>query len=194
MKIDFKVIIILALLLALILSIIFWPKPQPGTDEKALEDSTQVYKAREREAIKLQIDIARKLRDNRVKDSVSLKRFEIENKRLRIRIANIKPRVDSILIKNPSVDSLVRTQDSLIIVQASRIDSLDVQRMIMAKSYTYLVASKDEQIFQLKNINKNMDEIVALKNKDLRRARRGSRWLKVAVPVVGVGMFILGSQ
>lgn len=74
MKIDFKVIIILALILALILAITFWPKPQPSTDEKALADSTQVYKAREREAVKLQIDIARKLAKDSV-DAVKSKEF-----------------------------------------------------------------------------------------------------------------------
>lgn len=85
-------------------------------------------------------------------------------------------------------------QDSVIVLQASRIDSLHLEKMIMAKSYTFLVASKDQQIQALKGVNDNLNAMIEIKNKDLRRARRGGKILKGFAITGTIGGMFLGSK
>lgn len=194
MKLDLKTIIILVLLAGIIGAILFWPKPQPSEREVKLAQDNETLKAQVAESDKVGKEIVTKMAKDNLEDLKALKRFEIENKRLRVKIANIKPRVDSILIAFPVADTLFKAQDSLIQVQAHRIDSLTLEKLVLQKSFSALVIQKDTEIQSLLEINRNMDQIVDLKNKENRKAKRANRFLKVGIVALPLAAIIFGSQ
>lgn len=194
MKITWLHYLVIGLVAVIIAMILFWPKPQPSEREIKLAQANETLKAQVAESDKVGKEIVTKMAKDNLEDLKALKRFEIENKRLRVKIANIKPRVDSILIRFPVADTLFRSQDSLIQVQAHRIDSLTLEKLVMQKSFSALVMQKDTEIQSLLEINRNMDKIVDLKNKENRRARRGNKLWKAAAITLGVSGVLVGSQ
>lgn len=183
------------ILLAVVVCLIFfWPSTPPNSRELELRDSITLHKQKAAAAIKVSQAIVLKMEQDSVKNIVSENAFKIENKRLRKELSKKRVVVQPIIDTIPSLSLFVEQQDSLIQLQATRIDSLVIEKYVMGKSYTFLVAAKDQELAAMRAINDNLGEVLKINKKDLRRARRGNRLLKVGIIALPVGALIVGSR
>lgn len=183
------------ILLAVVVCLIFfWPKPQPSAREVELIQSNELLEVKAANAIKASQAIVIKMEQDSLEDLEALKRFEIENKRLRKELSKKRVVVQHVIDTMPTLKVFVEQQDSLIQLQAVRIDSLIIEKQVMDKNYTLLIAAKDQELAAVRQVNANMDEILKLKNKDLRKQRTGNKLWKGLAIVGTVGGVFLGSR
>lgn len=168
--------IILALLLLIIGMIVFWPSPEP--------DTTQAYK---RQIAKDQ-EIKRDLQASNAKlmakiDSDSLRQaqervdFEQGVDSLGSVIAQLKrkPRVVYIRETEPAIDSLITYQDSLLLVQRARIDTLTVNLSDLRVDLKSVTENFEAQLAASDRIIENQGQILNQKDKEIRKHRREKR-------------------
>jgi hypothetical protein len=183
-----------ALLLIIIFLLIFPGKKGLDPDKKAFEDSITVWKSQQTNTIKAQEGIIKRVYESKVKDSVALRAFKVENSRLKAKISSIHPRVVQILIDNPSVDSLVKTLDTLnqkLEIENSR---LQYSLQIQGKEFIDLTVAVDsERRANEKIIMESLARVESLE-KQVKKKQKGQKLLKVVAVVGTIGAFVLGSQ
>jgi hypothetical protein len=169
---------------------------QQGLDptKKAFEDSITVWRSQQTNTIKAQEEIIKRVSESKAKDSVALRAFKVENSRLKAKISSIHPRVVQILIDNPSVDSLVKTLDTLnqkLEIENSR---LQYSLQIQGKEFIDLTVAVDsERRANEKIIMESLARVESLE-KQVKKKQKGQKLLKVVAVVGTIGAFVLGSQ
>lgn len=185
--------IIIFLMLVIVGMIVFWPSPAP--------DTTQVYKdqiqkdrliKQELEA-KLNETLAR-IRTDSLQQAIQARNHTNTVDSLSARINDLKrnTRVITVLEENVEVRELVESQDSLITVQAARIDTLMVNLSDLRLDARKITANFEAQIEALGSIREAQTQIISQQEKEIRRHRREKR-LAIIGGIVGVvGALLLG--
>lgn len=189
-------IIICILVLALIISILS-QRPKPESD--LIQKQTALIERKSEEIKSLRTDnsiLQAKIDRDSVRSEAKTKAYNTDVKKRDSEIARLKrnPVVIRIREENPEIDSVFRAQEDLSAVKDYRIDSLNADladlRVDMGK-----MKSNFEGIF-----NRQADQLQAEKaisenyKKQLRKVRRGNRWLKAGIVTSAVLGLVFGAQ
>jgi hypothetical protein len=187
--------LVAALAIIIILMILFGRgDPKPIIQEKEFKTQIAILEAEKSEAIGVQDSIKERFNERVQKDSVAIRAFKVENSRLKAKVASIRPRVVQVLIDNPSVDSLVKTLDTLnqkLEIENSR---LQYSLQIQGKEFIDLTVAVDsERRANEKIIMESLARVESLE-KQVKKKQKGQKLLKVVAVVGTIGAFVLGSQ
>lgn len=126
------------------------------------------------------------------KDSLAIKRYNVEINILKKKVAISRARVDTIIRDNPELAVFVSQQDSVIIIQGQQIDTLKQAYASQIQTTKDLIQNHDAQTSISERIEAEKDLRIESLEKQVRKTKRGSKLAKVLIPVVGIGAFILG--
>lgn len=193
MKITPSTWVILALI-GVIIFLILTANPKP-TNEAILQarDSIKQITALNRVLSKRAESIGRELVLEKEKAKVSEKRFNEEIQKLTTRTTRLRPIAKPIYDSIPVLKLFVAVLDSTIQTQRTRIDTLASEKAFQAKLYEDLIVLKDSLLTGKDKIIEQQVVIIVTQEKELRKARRQSKFAKVLIPVVAVGAFLAGS-
>lgn len=173
--------------------IVFWPSPAP--------DTTRVYKhqiqkdkliKQELEA-KLNETLAR-IRTDSLHQAIQARNHTNTVDSLSARLNDLKrnPRVITVLEENIEVRELVESQDSLITVQAARIDTLTLNLSDLRVDLKSVTENFEAQLAASDRIIENQGQILNQKDKEIRKHRREKRAILIGGIVGIVGSLLLG--
>ena len=184
--------IIIALLLLVIGLIVFWPSPEPDNTRIWKEQISRDKAIREELQGKLTETLARIKQDSlqQVSEAEAYKR-DVDSLSARISQLRRSPRVITVLAENPDVKALVDQQDSLITVQAARIDTLTVNLADLRVNLHQVRSNFEGQITALESISSNQSEIIAVQEKELKRERRQKRLAIIGGIVTTIAALVL---
>lgn len=185
--------IILALLAIIIAGIVFWPSPTPDTT-RVYKDQIQKDKLIKQELeAKLNETLAR-IRTDSLQQAIQARNHTNTVDSLSARINDLKrnTRVITVLEENVEVRELVESQDSLITVQAARIDTLMVNLSDLRLDARKITANFEAQIEALGSIREAQTQIISQQEKEIRRHKREKR-IAIVGGIAGVlSVLLLG--
>lgn len=187
--------VIFGLVAVIVLLILLQPKPD-NSKESALRDSLWVKEKRIRQLTWLNKELQKDMLQDSIKASESEAKFRASSTADKREIASLRanPKVVEVLKDNPSVDSLVREQEALIVKQDQYIDTLQQNFKELQVNVNKLTDNFNETL-KLERERFDAQELLSKEYKQQnRKLRRGNKLLKVAGLVGTVGAFILGSQ
>lgn len=184
--------VIIGLVLIIIGLIIFRPSPEP--------DTTQAYKRQIAKDQEIKRDLQASNAKLRAKiDSDSLRQaqervdFEQGADSLGSVIAQLKrkPRVVYIRETEPAIDSLITYQDSLLLVQRARIDTLTANLSDLRVDLQSVTENFEAQLAASDRIIENQGQILNQKDKEIRKHRREKRLAIIGVIVATVAALLV---
>jgi hypothetical protein len=184
-----------ALVLIIVVLLLLWPSYEPP--------DTTVFK-REIAAQNKQISVLsaelKKKAEKFQSDSLRLAKDSVEHKKhvskLESRISQLKANTRVVYIRQqePSVDSLITAQDSLIIRSVQRVAALEGEmfalRQDMSKVFTDCESRFQAQL-EKEKLTEAENERLA---KEVKKGRRKKKLAQILIPIVGVGAFLIGAQ
>lgn len=194
MKFDLKTILILSLLVIIALLLIF-QRPKP-TNEAIIQarDSIKQITALNTVLSRRAEAIGKELTLEKEKAKVSEKRFNEEIQKPKTITRILRPQIQPISDSIPVLREFIAAQDEVIEIQAARIDALTSEKAFQAKLYEDLITLKDSLIDGKSKIIEQQTAIIVTQEKELRKARRGNKALKVLAVGGSVIGLLLGSQ
>lgn len=194
MKLSPQTWIILALLVIIALLLIF-QRPKP-TNEAILQarDSIKQITALNTVLSRRAESIAKELTLEKEKAKVYEKRFNEEIQKLTTRTTRLRHVAQPIYDSIPVLKQFVAVLDSTIQIQAARIDTLTSEKAFQAKLYEDLINLKDSLLDGKSKIIEQQTVIIVTQEKELRKAKRGNKALKVLAVGGSVIGLLLGSQ
>lgn len=187
--------VIIGLVALIVLMILFDRDPEPVSTQKWKDTISQ--KETEIKALEGNLaTILEKVKADSLQSIKSKKEYEVKVTKLNSTVAKLKanPRVIEVLKANPSVDSLVIAQDSVILASGNRIVELESE-MTDLRVNMDSVNDTFEEILQAERTKFEASQSM---NKDLEKAlkkeKRKGKLAKVLIPIVGVGMLLLGAN
>lgn len=194
MKIDLKTILILSLLVIIALLLIF-QRPKP-TSEAILQARDSI-----KQITALNTVLSKRVEEKEVeltnaleREKATEKRFNDEIQKLTTRTTRLRPIAQPIYDSIPVLKQFVAVLDSTIQTQAARIDTLTSEKAFQAKLYEDLIVLKDSLLSGKDKIIEQQVVIIVTQEKELRKARRGNKALKVLAVGSSVIGLLLGSQ
>lgn len=184
---------IIGLVLIIIGMIVFWPSPTPDTT-RVYKDQIQKDKLIKQELeAKLNETLAR-IRTDSLQQAIQARNHTNTVDSLSARINDLKrnPRVITVLEENIEVRELVESQDSLITVQAARIDTLTVNLSDLRVDLKSVTENFEAQLAASDRIIENQGQILNQKDKEIRKHRREKRAILIGGIVGIVGALLLG--
>ena len=176
--------IIIVLVAAIIAMIWFWPSSEPSDREKELdkENTTLLYKIdslqRSNKARITQLK-ADSLRGVKVQDSLKTQANHFRGQAVKLKANPIIIRVRE---EVPEVDSLITAQDSVIVLQDHRIAAYTHQLGKLQVSMVGITANFESILSAERQRYANAQEIIALKDKEIKKAKKKT----VGAVVIGV--------
>lgn len=129
----------------------------------------------------------KKMTSDSVLFSVREKAFKIENNRLRRKLAEsrieIQPMIDSIPVLNEFVD----TQDSLILVQSARIDTLEQEKERQRVGFSDLLEASEGRFKAISETNTDLSQQLTKSISETQRLQRKEKKRFSVGPHVGYG-------
>lgn len=183
--------VILALLLVIGAMWFFWPQPK-DPDYTVFDAELKKRATRLSELIEDHKQQQERILARFEKDSLDKVAYRNEIKALKSKIAQRRPRIDSIIVDSPELKEFISMQDSVIVRQQARIDSLDAT---VGSLEIDIGKVTDNFMERLKLQSETIDDqklIIEDQRKQLRKERRNKKIAKILVPVVAVGAFLLG--
>jgi hypothetical protein len=187
--------LVIALTIAVILLILFQPKPEPShyikENESLIAQKTEkievLTKEYEKIASQIHTDSVRQAK----KDSVYS--FEIKKRDRRISDLKRNPVIVRVREQTPEVDSLIHAYDSAFMQMSAQIFSLQTTLRQVYTNEAMLEHNFNERLELERSKFEDQKAITNQYEKDLRKAKRGNRLLKVAA-VLGTGLgLVLGA-
>lgn len=194
--------VIIGLVAVIVALILFWPDSKPNQREIEREQAyqTQIAILRSDSANSAhRIDsIKQKAEDSLQSVNVQLRAKESENRVLRINLSKSRKQVQHLIDSIPELKTFVGQQDSLIQNQDEQIEILRGGLYNLGRDFNALVGEQEINARissdMLLACEQRHSDIMDLKNRELKKAKRGSRGWKVGAVVGTVGAFLLGSQ
>jgi len=192
MKIDLRFYIILALLVALVISILT-RRPAERTDLTPYKVEIAHQQLVIDSLTKSRSSLNRKIQEDSILQSEQKQAYQKSITGLRARLSKRRIRVDSIILDRPEVNEFISMQDSVISIQAGRIDTLEnaltalrVDIKSLNRNFDLAMEAQVQKYDALESINK-------LNEKALRKQQRKTKLATALIPVAAVGMFLLGT-
>lgn len=185
--------VIIGLVLIIIGMIVFWPSPTPDTT-RVYKDQIQKDKLIKQELeAKLNETLAR-IRTDSLQQAIQARSHTNTVDSLSARINDLKrnPTVITVLEENVEVRELVESQDSLITVQAARIDTLTLNLSGLRVDLQSVTENFEAQLAASDRIIENQGHILNQKDNEIRKHRREKRAILIGGIVGIVGSLLLG--
>lgn len=192
MKFDWKIILVLVLLVALVLRECSRPS-KPDFADQAFKDTIEVLRQEKGIIQSRQEATVKRYEHKRASDSLSLSRYSEQistlKKKVVIKRIYVQPLIDSI----PTLRAFVQLQDSVIQRQETRIDSLNAgmgfQRKLNEQLiFDELTEDRIEASMQIETTRR-----IADLEQQGRKKERKNRFVKVLIPISLVGGLLLGA-
>lgn len=189
----FRTWLIIGLAVVVILMLLFDKDPdpvntQPWKDTIALKDFQIQELNLQNQA--LLID----LREDSVRQAKEKQSFLSEINRLSKRRDTSRPQVQPLIDSIPPLKAFIETQDSIILTQAIRIDTLESNLSNLRIDLNEITTNFQEQLKLSQEKFEAQGEILKLSMKENKKIRRANLWAKVGAVALGIGGFFLGSQ
>lgn len=189
-----------ASVVAIVVMIILWPKGGPNQREIEREQAyqTQIAILRSDSVNSAhRIDsIKQKAEDSIQSVSVQLRAKESENRVLRVSLSKSRKQVQHLIDSIPELKTFVGQQDSLIQNQDEQIEILRGGLYNLGRDFNALVGEQEINARiasdMLLACEQRHSDIMDLKNRELKKAKRSGRLAKVLIPVAGLAGFLLG--
>jgi hypothetical protein len=192
---DVKTWIIVGLGIVIVVLLLFWPSYEPP--------DTTVFKreiaAQNKQIAVLSAELKKKA-EKFQSDSLRLAKDSVEHKKhvskLESRISQLKANTRVVYIREqePSIDSLITAQDSLIVRSVQRVAALEGEmfalRQDMSKVFTDCESRFQAQL-EKEKLTEAENERLA---KEVKKGRRKKKLAQILIPIVGVGAFLIGAQ
>lgn len=183
--------------LTAIIIILLLTRPSNTVDElqkQAYESQLSFLRAKEAAYIDQEARIIQAHKDALKSDSVKMATKDEQIRQAKDKVAisrvSIQPLFDSI----PELRRFIQGQDSVILIQGQQVDTLKSALQFREKLFNDLVTSHDAERNISERIGKEQDNRIANLEKQVKKTKRGNRWLKAGMVAIGVGSFFLGSQ
>lgn len=187
------------LIIGLVAIVIFLILTRPSNTDNKLQE--QAYKTQiaileaEKKTGEAQFkEIVEKSGTRIKKDSLAIKRYNVEINILKKKVAVSRARVDTIIRDNPELAVFVSHQDSIIVIQGQQIDTLKQAYASQIRVTKDLIQNHNAQERISQRIEAEKDNRIENLEKQNRRKNLGVKFWKVATVVSLVGGFFLGSQ
>lgn len=185
--------IILALTLVIIVLIL--TRPTAHDDNKAAYlDSLRFLKAKERDIRLQETRIIQTSKDRAKSDSLKLAHQESKIQALQNRSVKTRVVVQHVIDTIPALKVFVAQQDSIITEQHEVIDTLKASVIFQRKLFVDLVLNHEAERDISKRIESEQDKRIASLEKQVKRTKRGNRWLKAGIIGAAVGGLFLSSH
>lgn len=195
MKLDIKFYIILALLLALVISILTRPTKEitdltPYRTQIAIDQLTidSLSKGRAK--------LARRISEDSILRHEERIAHKEDVKKKNATIAKLKANPTVIMVRDsiPVVDSLIIAQDLLIESQAIRIVVLEGDVKTLGIDLAQVTDNFEATLAAMQSKIQATEQLADAYKKENRKERRKRKIATALIPVAGVGLFLLGSQ
>lgn len=108
-------------------------------------------------------------------------KFKSQISKLTQKLAEKRPEIEPLLDSIPKLAAFVLLQDSIIDVQAVRIDSLEQQKARQWKDFNKLLDIEQEKFQAATEINLHLSAIGDHYREENKKLKRQNRWLKIGV-------------
>lgn len=168
--------IILALLAIIVAGIIFWPKDRSPEIEQLQQNITREYTIK-RDLQASNAKLRAKIDSDSLRQAQERVDFEQGADSLGSVIAQLKRKSRVVYIREtePAIDSLITNQDSLLLVQRARIDTLTVNLSDLRVDLQSVTDNFEAQLAASDRIIENQGQILNEQAKEIKRERRGKR-------------------
>jgi hypothetical protein len=184
-----------ALVLIIVVLLLLWPSYEPP--------DTTIFKreiaAQNKQIAVLSAELQKKAGKFK-SDSLRLAKDSVDHRKhvskLESRISHLKANTRVVYIREqePSVDSLITAQDSLIVRSVQRVAALEGEmfalRQDMSKVFTDCESRFQAQL-EKEKLTEAENERLA---KEVKKEKRGKKWAQIGIVVGTIGAFVLGSN
>lgn len=183
--------LILAVIVAgLIIYILLLPHPE-NPAIKHHQDSVVVKKAHIEQLIKRESILIEKIKTDSAENKSREIAYNEQITALKRQATSRKSRLVEKLVADTSLLAFSNLQDSIIRVQDARIDTLQNEKERQWSTFNEMIKVEDQKFDESQAINRNLEAIISIQNKDNKRLRRQNTWLKVGIGAVAVGGVII---
>lgn len=186
-------IIVLALL-ALVVYLIITRPPTHDYNKAAYLDTLRFLKSKESSIIAQEARIIKRSNDRAASDSAKLATKDKEIQALKSRSIKTRVIVQRVIDTIPDLRLFVDQQDSIILEQQEQVDTLKSALQFREKLFDDLVVSHNAERDISKRIEDEQGQYIQKLEKQVKKAKRGSRWLKAGIVGAVVGGLFLGVQ
>lgn len=187
-------IIIFGFILLLIGIIVYLILTRPDPEKPAIiKHETEIKQdTRKIDSISaLQRELRDRLTSDSLKSIVSQRAFKSKIQTLEKNLIEQRAQAQALIDSVPALNAFVDTQDSIIVVQAERIDSLQTEKSIQWMRFNKLLLASDEKFDLAVEVNSHYKAINEIRQKENRRLKKANKLLLVAIPTVFMGGVIL---
>lgn len=185
------IIAVLALVIGYLIYRDFRPTPTIEPEVSKHEDSIAI-KRRQIDSLLLKGEQLRlRLESDSIKSIEAQKAFKMRVATLTQKLTEKRPEIEPLLDSIPKLAEFVLLQDSIIDVQAVRIDSLEAQKARQWKDFNKLLDVEQEKFQASSEINLHLTEIAEHYSEENKKLKRQNRILKVSVGVAFVSGILI---
>lgn len=175
------IIAVLVLVIGYLIYRDFRPAPTIDPEISNQEDSIAI-KRRQIDSLLLKGEQLRlRLESDSIKSIEAQKAFKMRLAALTQKLAEKRPEIEPLLDSMPKLAAFVLLQDSIIDVQAVRIDSLERQKARQWVDFNKLLDVEQDKFQASSEINLHLTEIAEHYSEENKKLKRQNRWLKIGV-------------
>jgi hypothetical protein len=188
--------LVIGLAIALILLILFQPKPAPSPYVEQTEQIIAQKTAKIETLTKQAAEITERIHTDSLQRVKKDSAYTLEIKKRDRRISDLKrnPVIVKVREEVVEVDSLIHAYDSAMIQMSGQIFSLELSLRQLYTDNAQLEHNFNERLELERSKFEDQKAITNQYEKDLRKSKRGSRFLKAGAVLGVVGALILGSN
>lgn len=187
---KYLTLVLSVIVAALIIYILFLPHPE-NPAIKHHQDSVVVKKAHIEQLIKRESILIEKIKTDSTENKVREIAYNEQIAALKKKAAQKRVVVQEKILSDTSLLAFTDFQDSIIVYQDARIDTLQHEKERQWYTFNEMIKVEDQKFDESQAINRNLEAIISIQNKDNKRLRRQNTWLKVGIGAVAVGGVIL---
>lgn len=183
--------IVFGLTVVIILLLIFDKDPEPYDTsqwKEAIQRSNDKITALQQDKQKL----ARKIAEDSILRAEERHTFQNAIGSLKTRLQQKRVQIDTLILESPALRDYVATADSVIQLQAARIDTLEVSLDELQINMKAVNINCDRMLEAERDKFKASEELISDLEKQNRKEKRKRKLATVLIPIVGVGSLFLG--
>lgn len=184
--------VIIGLAAVIVLMILFDRDPEPNT--QPWKDTIAQKEVEIQSLAKQNQSLLNKLKEDSIREASERSSFLGQINGLKSRLAKQRVKIDTVILENPEVARYVELADSTIQAQEIRIDTLESNLSGLRVDLGKLTANFQEQIKLHEQKFAASQEMNQELEKDLKKKKRGIKWLKAGAVAGTIAGFVLGSN
>lgn len=154
---------------------------------KQHHDSVLVKKAEIERLITKEKTLLIRIKQDSALQALQSIQFKTKISNLERKLSQTRPIVMAQVDTLPEVKEYILTQDSVITTQAAEIDTLQAQKVKTWNEFNKIMNVSEQKFQASLDVNRNLDAIIGLQNKDNKRLKRQNTFLKIGLGIAGAG-------